>query len=297
MKFGELAKRVLTAAIGVPVLIYAFLYGGYFLLTLVVFVMFVGLWEFFSIMELKKYKPVKIAGYVSGLFIVFSFYFFQNPSYYFIVIFCALLLISFMGLFEKDNQAAISGMSGTIFAVLYIPGLLSFSLLIRNLGLFLLERYKNIGGTFLSSMHISEKTGVYGLFFVVAVVFMNDTGAYFVGKNYGKNRVAPNISPKKSWEGVIGGIVSSLFTGAVIWYIVPDFLPLKHALILSGLLSIAALIGDLIESKIKRDAGIKDSGTIFPGHGGVMDRIDALLLGLPVSYVYFMLYYRSLFIR
>jgi phosphatidate cytidylyltransferase len=96
---------------------------------------------------------------------------------------------------------------------------------------------------------------------------------------------------------VLGGIAASLVAAYVIWRIAPDRFPLGQAVILSVILSIAGLAGDLVESRIKRDAGVKDSGTIFPGHGGIMDRIDALLFGLPIAYIYFLMYFRFIFSR
>ncbi len=293
MRLGELTKRILTAIVGIPILIFALVKGGYVLVTLIAFAVVIGLWEFFHIMELRGYKPIKTAGYLSGLIIVFSSYFFRD---YFLMLFLVLMFILFISLFEKDNKTALSGTGGTIFGVFYIAGLLSFAIKLRNLGILLVAQYKSFG-TFLTAQHIDERTGIYAVFFPIAIIFLSDTGAYFVGKAYGKRRVAPNISPKKSWEGVGGGIAVSLAAAYAIWCIAPDRFPLKQSLILSVILSVSGLVGDLVESKIKRDAGVKDSGTIFPGHGGVMDRIDALLFGLPIAYIYFLMYFRFIFSR
>ena len=290
MKMGELPKRISTAVVGVPILVFALIKGGYVLLTIVAFVTIVGLWEFFNIMELRGYRPLKISGYISGLLIIFSAYFMHN---YFLILIGVFLFILFIGLFEKDNKAALSGIGGTVFGVFYIAGLLSFALKLRNMGLFFEDQYK-ILGSFLAAKHINEGTGVYAIFFAIAVIFISDTGAYFIGKNYGKRRIAPNISPKKSWEGVAGGIAASIIAAYIIWWIAPVRFPLKHAIILSVILSLVGVAGDLVESRIKRDADIKDSGTIFPGHGGILDRIDALLFGLPVAYIYFLLYLKSI---
>ncbi len=293
MKLGELSKRLLTAVVGIPIVLVALFRGGYVLLALVAFVTVIGLWEFFHIMELKGFKPLKAAGYVSGLGVVIAAYGLQD--YYFIV-FAVMIFILCAGLFEKDATAALSGTGGTIFGVLYIAGLLSFAIRLRDLGTSLAGNSAS-SSPLRAARHIDNGTGIYALLFTIAVIFISDTGAYFVGKTYGKRRVAPAISPKKSWEGVGGGIAASLIAAAVIWKIAPQRFPLGQALILSVLLSISGLAGDLTESRLKRDAGVKDSGALFPGHGGVMDRIDALLFGLPVAYLYFLLYYRSLLPR
>lgn len=289
MKLGELSKRLLTAIVGIPIVLVALFRGGYVLLALVALVTIIGLWEFFHIMELKQYKPLKTAGYVSGLVVVFASYFTRD---YFFIVFVVLILILFAGLFEKDTTTALSGTGGTIFGVLYIAGLLSFAIKLRNIGTVIAQQH-TFPGSLLTAHHIDRGTGIYALLFPIAIIFISDTGAYFIGKAYGKRRVAPAISPKKSWEGVGGGIGASLAAATVIWMIAPQRFPLGQALILSVLLSVAGLAGDLVESRLKRDAGIKDSGSLFPGHGGVMDRIDALLFGLPIAYLYFFLYFHG----
>ncbi|MCL4557456.1 MAG: phosphatidate cytidylyltransferase [Deltaproteobacteria bacterium] len=294
MKSGELSKRLLTALVGVPIIVFAFIKGGYVLLAVVLFVALVGLWEFFNIMEARGYRPLRISGYVSGILIILSVYLLNGS--YLLVLFGTVLFILIAGLFEEDNRTALSGTGGTVFGVMYIAGLLGFGIKLRDLGTVLERHYKPFVPLF-SAHHIDDYTGVYAIFFVVAVIFLNDTGAYFIGRAYGRRRVAPAISPKKSWEGVLGGVAASVATACVIWRISPERFPLAHAIILSVILSFSGLAGDLAESRMKRDAGVKDSGAIFPGHGGIMDRIDALLFGLPVAYVYFLFYFRFIFSR
>lgn len=114
------------------------------------------------------------------------------------------------------------------------------------------------------------------LTFCILVVFASDSGAYFIGKRFGRNRLAPNVSPGKTWEGLIGGVISAV---AVAW-LLGELLSLEFAtariLVIGLLIAFASVIGDLGESWIKRLAGVKDSGVIVPGHGGIMDRLDAL---------------------
>ncbi len=257
---GELTKRLLTAVIGVPILVFALIEGGYALLTIVTFVMVIGLWEFFNIMELRGYKPLKIPGYISGFLIIFSAYFFHN---YFFILFAVFLFILIAGLFEKDNKTALSGMGVTILGVFYISGLLSFAIRIRDLGAILAERHKELA-SFLNVLHINEGTGVYAIFFVVAVIFMNDTGAYFIGRPFGKRRVAPGISPGKSWEGVLGGIIASIVTACIMWWIAPERLPLKYAIVLSIILSFAGLAGDLWNQSSKETPALRIQAQYFP---------------------------------
>lgn len=124
------------------------------------------------------------------------------------------------------------------------------------------------------------------IFFLLSVVFCSDTGAFYFGKVFGKHKLYPAVSPGKTWEGAIGGLMSSL-AGAVLFFL---FLPIRsfdaRILILASALSVSGQIGDLAESMLKRQYGVKDSGKILPGHGGLLDRIDGLLFAVPLLFVY-----------
>lgn len=123
------------------------------------------------------------------------------------------------------------------------------------------------------------------LLFVLALVWVGDTLAYFVGRNFGRLRMAPELSAAKTWEGAAANLIGSLAVGAAFagWLRVDPW----HSMTMAGLASIAGQVGDLLESAYKRSAGVKDSGTLLPGHGGVLDRIDALILAAPVVWYYF----------
>lgn len=124
-------------------------------------------------------------------------------------------------------------------------------------------------------------------FMLFVLIWCSDSFAYFVGRFLGKHKMAPTISPKKTWEGFIGGVVFTLLAGLIIQTQLPG---LKGNWVLVGLLvSIAAPLGDLIESQLKRTFGVKDSGNIIPGHGGILDRLDSFILCAPIVYIYFML--------
>jgi len=128
------------------------------------------------------------------------------------------------------------------------------------------------------------------LLLAMLCVTLSDAGAYYAGSAFGTHRLAPVISPKKSWEGVAGGVLGSV-VGALIghfWFF--QRLPLVHALALGVVLCAAGIVGDLAESMLKRSAGVKDSSTLLPGHGGVLDRVDSLLVAAPVLYYYWSLF-------
>eukprot|EP00743_Colponemidia_sp_Colp-15_P002040 GILK01002214.1.p1 GENE.GILK01002214.1~~GILK01002214.1.p1 ORF type:complete len:322 (+),score=19.87 GILK01002214.1:41-967(+) len=161
-----------------------------------------------------------------------------------------------------------------VFGFMYIAWTLSHAILLRN-------TYK--------------EGGAYVLYWIISA-FQSDNGALFTGSAIGSKKFSPLVSPNKSWEGVFGAMFLSCFTGLVLWSLgsfwpfnplLPRF-GLHHYLILALLISVTGIAGDLCESFIKRAAGVKDSGALFPGHGGMLDRLDSLLIGAAASYYYVM---------
>ncbi|HYO76566.1 MAG TPA: phosphatidate cytidylyltransferase [Thermoanaerobaculia bacterium] len=127
------------------------------------------------------------------------------------------------------------------------------------------------------------------VFFLLLVVWMGDSGAYYVGKTFGKHKLSPRISPKKTIEGLLGGVAASVIAAVVIHFTFFERFPLHHAIIAGIILSITGVIGDLAESMWKRSADVKDSGTLLPGHGGFLDRFDSILFTAPILYCYWTL--------
>jgi len=143
--------------------------------------------------------------------------------------------------------------------------------------------------TFAIRLHHIASFGPALLFFVLVITWIGDTAAYFVGRAIGKHKLAPVLSPNKSWEGTIASIVGALL---VTFAFAPRVnIPLQHLLGIAVAGNIAGQAGDLLESAFKRSAGVKDSGGLLPGHGGVLDRIDALILAIPVVWYYWVLIY------
>ncbi|MCA9810242.1 MAG: CDP-archaeol synthase, partial [Candidatus Dadabacteria bacterium] len=133
--------------------------------------------------------------------------------------------------------------------------------------------------------------GFFFIFFTVACTFLNDTGAYFTGLKLGKRKIAPVISPGKTVEGTLGGVIVCIVTGLIVNYGFGSPLSSDWTILFAIFVSAAAVFGDLVESAIKRGVGIKDSGAIVPGHGGVLDRFDSLIFVFPVSYYFVLVYY------
>ena len=138
-------------------------------------------------------------------------------------------------------------------------------------------------------LHAIPMRGPQLLLFAMVIIWVGDTAGYFAGRSIGKHALAPRLSPKKTWEGTVASFLGSLIVAVVFARFMT--VPLAHLLAMATVGNVAGQVGDLLESAYKRSAGIKDSGSILPGHGGVLDRIDALILAIPVVWYYWILIY------
>jgi phosphatidate cytidylyltransferase len=170
--------------------------------------------------------------------------------------------------FSRTNTAALLAISTTLFGLMYVPWLLNF---IQKINFF-----PNVDG------HL------YLLYFVLITKF-SDSGAYVVGSLFGRHKMIPRISPGKTWEGFAGAIIVSIAASVIFARCMAAQMPALttlHAVILGGILGVSAVVGDLIESIFKREAGVKDSGKFFPGIGGILDLLDSILFNAPIMYLY-----------
>lgn len=198
--------------------------------------------------------------------------------------------------FANKQLDITSNWQPTHYAVLTIPFLYVLYLLelhyknpdpIKNLGTAVLG-YVFIGIPYALLIVLAFWQGIYNPFLVIGLlllIWLNDTGAYFSGRFFGKHLIAPNISPKKTWEGFWGGVVATLLTSQLLAYFINDYS--NQQWLIMGLICSFGILGDLIESLFKRKASIKDSGTLMPGHGGVLDRFDAFTFVIPAIFGYF----------
>jgi|SRR5437867_798000 len=170
--------------------------------------------------------------------------------------------------FSRSNTAGLLAISTTLFGLMYVPWLLNF---IQKINFF------------------PGVQGHYYLLYFVVITKFSDTGAYSVGSLIGRHKMIPRISPGKTWEGFGGAIVVSTLASLIFVHFLGNKMAgmnWKHALILGALLAVCAVVGDLIESLFKREAGAKDSGKLFPGIGGILDLLDSLLFNAPIMYLY-----------
>lgn len=249
-------KRIISAIIGLPFLLAIVIIGDIPLFIALLAISLIGLREFYNACK-SKFTPVEVVGYIGSIVILILINFAFQLSYIFMLFFALVIVLNSIKLiYNKYNFVDISI---TLYSLAYIPFLLSHILLVN-------KQPNNI---------------VVWLIFITA--WGTDTFAYFSGYLFGKRKLCPSISPKKTIEGAIGGILGSMVISLIFGYFfLKDYL---FAVALIGIVgSIAAQIGDLSASLIKRYMGIKDFGNIMPGHGGVLDRFDSILFTAPTVY-------------
>jgi phosphatidate cytidylyltransferase len=208
------------------------------------------------------------------------------------VVLCTIIMLIIMGAFVVPQLSVELGM---FVALLVIPGWyvvarkeLEDSLPSSAVAVLATTYVGMLGGSLIRLRNDFE-VGSYLVYFLLLVVWLGDSGAYYVGRKFGRHKLSPRISPKKTIEGMAGGVTASVITAVVIQMTFFQQMPLHHAVISGVILSITGVIGDLTESMWKRSAAVKDSGTLLPGHGGFLDRFDSILFTAPILYCYWTL--------
>ena len=272
-------NRLITAVIVLPFLIASILipWLWWLFILLAAAAMVLGLWEFYLLAKKLQLKPDPAAGYLAGAAIVTIAVQRDAAVYVLLVQFVIIVLIAGTMIASTLRGAPFEKMIGsvgsTILGVLYIPFLGSHLIAIRT------------GFDPTLSAHL--------LSFFFLVLMGSDAGAYYTGRALGKHKLASSISPGKTWEGVVGGILAALAMGALAHFWFFRELPLKFILPLAVVMTVLGIFGDLAESALKRGAGAKDAASLLPGHGGLLDRLDSLLFNAPLIYYFASFYFHS----
>lgn len=282
-------SRLLTALVALPVLILSiilpyllpqFEQATWLFLLLAALALGAGLFEFFTLtkkLELKADAGIAYLG-AAAFFVAFLFDAPRNAQDLLILtvaLFLIFVLITQTFRFQADFSKMLTGVGVTVLGVLYIAFLGGFLISMR------------VGFTETTVPFLSTK--LLGFFFLVGMGA--DVGAYYVGKNLGKHKLIPKVSPGKTWEGAIGGLVlSSIFAAAASATFFPE-LPYKFSIPLAIVMTVIGILGDLAESAMKRGSKAKDAASILPGHGGLLDRLDSLLFAAPVLYYFARFYF------
>jgi phosphatidate cytidylyltransferase len=259
-------KRVLSGLVLIPVVLGIVQYGSPLLfLVLVTAAVLVGWYEYFRLVGHMGIKINPIVGGILCLLLVYCFY--RNDFY---LVWLAVCLMSLFITWYASGAAleeALDQVAYSFLGVVYVSGLMGYFILLRGM-----------------------ENGNHILFFLFMVIWSGDIAAYYIGKTIGKTPLAPRISPGKTLEGSGAGLVGSVAGGVAAQLLFFESLPLNHCLIIALFCGILGQIGDLAESLFKRRAGVKDSGSLIPGHGGVLDRLDSLMFAGPAFYIYHALF-------
>jgi phosphatidate cytidylyltransferase len=265
--------RALTGAVFVIVLIGGILWRYESFAALFLLITILGLWEFYGLVEKAGAKPQKVFGTFTGafLFIALASCFWADYGVNLLWVFTIpLLFLMFIFELYRKKEQPFTNIAYTIFGIVYIA--LPFSLLV-----FLPAIGSHEG-------NIYQPMLILGFFLLM---WTSDTGAYLSGKAFGKHKLFERISPKKTWEGTVGGAGLCIILACVFGYFRSVWgLDTLHWIVVALIIVIAGNLGDLSESMFKRSINIKDSGTILPGHGGILDRFDAVLIAAPFVFVY-----------
>jgi phosphatidate cytidylyltransferase len=290
---SDLAKRLVSSVVLIPFILWTIAQGGLFYLAVVIVIGLLAQHEFYGLIVDKGAKPIHSVGLGFGAAVILVAYF-GNEYQAMLLMTASLLVVMVAQLGKNEIQEAMASISGTFFGVFYVAWLLSHAVLLRKFDVAASAHYDP---ALLVTLNITPGSGIFFMVYTLVTVVGCDVGAYFAGSAWGRIKLAPQISPNKSVEGALGGVIAGglfgLATKLVFDAFWPDWsaaLPWSVALGFGFLLCVVGIIGDLVESLLKRDAEVKDTGALLPGMGGVLDRIDAPLLGLPTMY-YLMLGY------
>ena len=271
-----LSSRMFVNFLGIPGILLLVYLGGPWFIGFVTVVSLIALYEFYRLVGNKNASPHVWIGILAGALLLLFHYGNICPEIVMVnwhhILIVLILIIIFLELFSgKDNATA--NITYTITGILYIPLLLGTMVSLRDI----------------------DSSGAETGYNLVVVLFVSvwscDSAAYVFGKKWGKSKILERVSPKKTWVGGIAGLITAI--GVVILFQQTHFFPANtisvyHAASIGTLVGIFGQAGDFVESMIKRDAGAKDSGAFLPGHGGVLDRFDSLIVATPLVYLYYL---------
>ena len=268
IRLSNLGTRVLVAIVGIPLIIAVCIIGKIPFLLFALAIGIISFFEFSKMMSSKQHSVNLYMGFISvAVLIINTYYRFIDFHTLMLIIIPVLLLIEL----KRNKNSAVSNLGSTFIGIFYI-GLFASSLVSLR------EFYDN--------SYFTYGQGGYLIISIFVSIWLCDSAAYFIGTALGTHKILPRISPHKSWEGAVAGFVFSTIGMVAARYLVLDFLSIVDAAAIGVIIGTLGQAGDFIESMIKRDADVKDSSSILPGHGGIFDRFDSLLFSAPLIYLY-----------
>ncbi len=285
---SELFKRIAVAIVGIPVAFFAIYSGGAVLAVAVVIITSIALWEFYDLARKKALHPKDPIGFLLNLyFVLFIAFVPASKNMYPIHLISGLAMIVLLALLvelfsRKGNPLLNLATMGGGFMYVTLP--FTFLILLRRAGEFFPESFSFTLGT-----QADDPWGAWMLLTVFVAVWCCDSFAYFFGRAFGQHKLFPRVSPKKSWEGAVAGFFFAMAAVIGMNALFALGLGVVHSLAIGAAIGVSGQLGDLAESLLKRDAGVKDSSAIIPGHGGVLDRFDSIIFAVPTVYAYLLL--------
>ena len=291
-----MGRRILTAAVALPLLLFVVWQGGWWFAALVALAAGLGAWELGRMAEGWGQRPVVSLAIVLSAALPLSAYFIYGdlaplPGAEILPgVIAPLALVSAATMLVAHRIGGVgSRVLATCCVIGVVGGTLFHTIPLRSLDSWLISEGPSLlvrveVGQVFRSLDSWSAEGLSWVVFVLVVTFATDTAAYFVGRAFGSHKMAPNVSPNKTWEGAIGGFCGAIACGVGLEAMLGLDADLPTVALMSAVLGITGQLGDLYESRLKRLAGVKDSGRLFPGHGGILDRMDSLMWNVVVLY-------------
>lgn len=268
MTLNNTLTRILISIIAIPLILVACIFGEIPFLIFALAIGVIAFWELSRMVVNKNIFVNNVLGIIGVSVLILNAYFNIVEMFQLIIL---VVVVSLLSELFRNKDSAISNISVTLFGVFYIALSGSTIVLLR-------EFFKNPLFDYFE--------GGYLVIAILVAIWVCDSAAFFIGTALGKHKLFPRVSPNKSWEGAVAGFVFSILSMIAFKALLLDFISLTDAVIIGLIVGVFGQLGDLIESLIKRDAGVKDSSAIIPGHGGIFDRFDSLFLVAPIVYLY-----------
>lgn len=269
MDLKNFAIRTLVAVLFGPAILFSAGVGGKVFLGVIIAIVSLAMYEFYDLAAHKGSRPQKILGIITGVLVCYTL-FTSRTDLLWVVLSVSFLVFTTVELF-RNEQGSILNVAGTLMGIFYVASSLGFLLLIRELPV---------------QFNLPYDRGGDLVILTFLVIWMCDIAASIIGSLLGKHKLFERVSPNKTVEGTVAGFVIAIITAYLCQAIFVDHLALLHAMVIGAICGSLGQVSDLTESLFKRDAAVKDSSKIIPGHGGFLDRFDSPILAAPAVYFY-----------
>jgi len=308
---SNLAVRSLVAAVGIPLILAASLFGGFFFFILIAAISAGALHEFYVLAKSRGASPqvgtgllfgfclnlvfmhqvagLLLAGVLAGLDVIIHLPTFTQAFLVTVLLFVSITLL--VELF-RNKAAPLLNIATTVLGVAYVAVFLGCLIGLREIFVpaeFPVHRHFQVLGLDISQELVNtiDRWGGWTVTALFVSLWVCDSAAYFAGFAFGKHKLFPRISPQKTWEGATAGFLGAVGMFVLAKWLLLPYLSFTEAVVCGGIVGVFGQLGDLVESMMKRDSGVKDSSGLIPGHGGVLDRFDSLILVSPILFLYF----------